>query len=146
MCLKVSTFMVVAGFLVAGCKSHPLGPYVSPRLQGQVIDSENGSPLEGVKVSRGQPAFNAIGGQPKGGQLLMVKAPVETGPDGTFILSSERVLSIIRGSGWNEVRLTFVKAGYYRMQTNIPTAQATNSESGEPILTVGSVRLQRAAE
>ncbi len=144
---KCGIYLSVAGCLfIAGCKSHPFGPYVSPRMQGQVVDAENGNPLENVKVSRNQPAFNAIGGQPKGGELLMLKPPEQTGPDGHFTLSSERVLSIIRGSGWNEVKLVFEKAGYFKVQTNIPTTLATNSETGEPLLLVNPVPLQRVAK
>ncbi len=144
---KSGMFLSIAGFLfTAGCKSHPFGPYVSPRVQGQVVDAENGSPLENVKVSRNLAAYNAIGGQPKGGELLMLRPPAETGPDGRFTLSSERVLSIIRGSGWNEVKLVFEKAGYFKVQTNIPTTLATNSAAGEPLLLVNPVPLQRVAK
>jgi len=131
---------------IPACKSHPLGPYVSPRVKGEVVAADNGRQLAGVRVSRGRQRFNAIGGYPKGGELLMAKAPAQTGPEGHFALPSERVLSVVRGSGWNEVNLTFEKAGYYRLQTNFPSRLATNSETGEPILDLGTVRLKPIRE
>lgn len=141
----VGRLVLLTCLLVAGCKSHPLGPYVSPRVEGQVVAANNGLPLAGVKVSRGQPHRNAIAGTPKGGELLMARPPAQTGPDGRFTLPGERVLSIVRGSGWNEVRLTFEKAGFSRLRTNFPASLATNSPAGETRLELGTVRLEPAA-
>ncbi len=139
--VRLSVFLSLV--LVAGCKSHPLGPYISPRVEGQVVDAA-GRPLQHVKVIRGQPALNAIGNPPKGGQLLMAKAPEETNRQGHFTLPSERVLSIVRGSGWNEVKLTFLKPGFDAVKTNIPTKLAAISERGEPVLHIGLVQLRPA--
>ncbi len=135
----------IASILILGlgCKSHPLGPYISPAVTGQVVAADSGKPLAGVRVIRGKARPDALTGQPKGGQLLMARPPVETARDGTFSLSSERVLSIFRGSGWNEVRLTFEKPGYLRLQTNVPTALATNVGS-EPVLSLNRIALHPA--
>ncbi len=145
--MRVRLRLVAAIFCVPllclGCKSHPLGPYISPRVVGKVVAAESGKPLAGVKVLRGKPSRDALTGQPKGGQLLMARPPVETGRDGAFSLCSERVLSVFRGSGWNEVRLTFEKPGYFRLQTNAPTTLATNVGK-EPVLNLGTVSLTPA--
>src|SRR5689334_8691896 len=105
--MRPREFILIA-LLVAGCKSRPLGPYVSPRVTGQVLAADNAQPLSDVQVSRGLPQRRgATGSPPKGSELLMQKAPVLTDMNGRFILLSERVLSIVRGSGWDTVSLAF---------------------------------------
>jgi hypothetical protein len=138
---------VLAVLVVAvpcGCKSRPMGPYVEPRVEGQVLAADNGQPLVGVKVSRGKTHADTPAGPPKGGQLLMLRPPFETGPDGRFALSSQRVLSVFRGSGWSEVLLTFEKPGYLPLATNFSATLATNSTDGEPLVDIGAVSLQPA--
>ena len=125
-----------------GCKSRPLGPYISPRVTGQVVAAGSGEPLPDVKITRGKPDPPSPAGQPKGGEVLMRKIPVRTDQDGRFTLASERVLSVFRGSGWSQVRLTFEHAGYERLRTNYSTLPVTNSPGGELTLDVGTVPLQ----
>ncbi len=127
--------------LLLGCKSTPLGPYVSPRVTGQVLAADTDQPLAGVTVAR-SPVDPRRLSQAKGAELLMLKAPVRTDANGRFDLASERVLSIVRGAGWNIVSLSFEHAGYRRFQTNCPTSSVTNWDSGEPVLQVGRVLLQ----
>ncbi len=127
---------------LCGCKSHPLGPYVSPQVEGQVLEAKTGVALSGVRVSRGQSKFDALSGYPKGGQLLMAKVPVQTGSDGRFTLEGERVLSVVRGAGWNEVRLVFSKPGYETLKTNVSMDLANQEESGRPVLKLGPVLLR----
>ncbi len=145
-CARKTRFVFKLGLVVLllGCKSHPLGPYISPRVEGEVVEADSAVPLSGVKVIRGNPVHDALSGSPKGGQLLMTPAPAETGRDGRFSLPSERVLSVVRGAGWNEVQLTFIKAGYERFQTYISLSQSTNSERGEPVVWVGRTSLRRS--
>jgi hypothetical protein len=137
----VSAVMVLG---LIGCVHRPLGPYVSPRVTGQVIAADSGKALAGVKITRGQPERRPSMEQPKGGEVLMRKSPVTTDQDGRFSLGSERVLSIFRGSGWNQVQLTFERAGYEGLRTNCPTLSATNLLEGELTLDVGTVLLQPA--
>jgi hypothetical protein len=128
----------------AGCKSAALGPYVSPRVIGRVVASDSLQPLAGVTVVRGplEPP-PAIGTQPKGGELLMRKAPAKTGPDGRFVLPAERLLSLVRWGGWDSVRLNLELQGYQRCDTNIPTSSltSTNAPDGTPCLDTGDLRL-----
>lgn len=135
----------MALLVVAGCKGLEFGPYVSPRVAGQVVARDSGRPLAGVSVSRGELAQRT--GQPEHeAQWLAVRAPTVTGADGRFLLPSERVLTPVRWGGWTSVRLTFQLAGYARFQTNytIPTLAATNAPDGAPLLNAGQIRLERA--
>jgi hypothetical protein len=133
--------VLVFALTLAGCKSGSWGPYTSPQVSGQVLAADTREPLEGVSVSRGgterQPKT-----PPKGGELMIRKVPVRTDEKGEFVLQSERVLSIFRGSGWSQVRLRFVKPGYLTLQTNYSLSVGTNSPAGEASLAVGQVFLQ----
>lgn len=131
----------------AGCKSRPLGPYVSPRVTGQVLDANTRQPLAGVQVTRGPSPRSASAGSPlKGAELLLRKTPAQTDRQGRFVLASERVLSIVRGANWNVVPLSFDRRGYRHFHTNCPTSFAITSASGEPELDVGQILLQPAPE
>ncbi len=144
--MMVSKFMtcmitVLLAHVLVGCKSRPLGPYVSPRVTGQTLAADTRIPLAGVRVIRGsgegRRAF-----PPKGAELLMRKAPAQTDENGRFELVSERVLSVVRGAAWNIVPLTFERGGYHRFGTNCPINSVTNAPNGEPLLDVGQVFLQ----
>ena len=129
--------------VVMGCKSVTFGPYASPRVTGQVVAAENDQPLAGVRVARGNPeTYRLPGPPPKGGELLMRKPAVQTDEAGRFVLVSERVLSVIRGFGWNMVELDFSKAGYEHLRTNLPASLATNSPEGKPLLDTGKIVLK----
>ena len=132
---------LLLAFMVVGCKSRPLGPYVSPRITGQVLAADSCQPLKGVKVMR---LTNQASKSPplKGGELMILKVPIQTGVDGRFVLSSERVLSIIRKPDWNVVSLAFNRAGYLPFQTNCLIEFGTNSIQGSPTLDVGQIFLR----
>jgi hypothetical protein len=142
--LRISSLLLLA-FTLAACQSRPLGPYLSPRVTGEVLAADTEKPLAKVTVDRGGRQINRPPGPPpKGGELLMRKPLAQTDQHGRFILSSERVLSIIRPASWNMVVLEFERAGYQRFRTNFPVGLATNSQTGEPILDTGKVFLQPA--
>lgn len=142
------TAVVFTGLLLlstAGCKSRPLGPYVSPRITGQVLAADTREPIAGASVSRGVKEHRR-GSSPHGAELLMRKPPARTDANGRFELASERVLSIVRGSGWDVVPLSFERAGYRSFQTNCPTVAVTNTAGGEPVLDIGRIFLQPTAK
>jgi hypothetical protein len=132
---------LLIGVMLLGCKSRPLGPYTSPRVTGQVLAADKDQPLANVLILRGS---GEAGGAspPKGAELLMRKAPAQTDVNGIFELPSERVLSVVRGAGWNVVSLSFVRNGYQHFQTNCPINMVTNMPSGEPVVDVGRIFLQ----
>lgn len=140
--MRCAVAWVWVGVLLTGCNTGPLGPYTSPRVSGQVLDAQSRQALPGVKVVRGRPEKPSSMSAPKGGEILMQKVPVETDSQGRFTLENQRVLSVFRGSGWDQVRLTFIRPGYETLRTNYSTLAATNSLEVEPSLNVGVVLLQ----
>ncbi len=134
-------FIVAMVLMIPGCKSRPLGPYTSPRVTGQVLAADTRQPLAGVRVTRGSVDISR-GSPPKGGELLMRKPPAQTDQNGRFEFANERVLSLVRGAGWNFVPLSFERAGYLRFETNCPTSTVTNAIGREPVLDVGNIYLQ----
>ena len=133
------TVVLVFTLIVSGCRSGRWGPYSSPQVSGQVLAADTQEPLPGVNVSRGGPEHSQQA--PKGGELMMRKTPVRTDQNGEFVLDSERVLSVFRGSGWSHVRLRFVKPGYLTLQTNLSLTLMTNAPEGEATLKIGRVFL-----
>jgi hypothetical protein len=139
--------LFLCALTLAGCKNLAWGPYVSPRVTGQVLAADTRRPLAGVKVARGRPEPRPLAGwPPRGGELLVRKPPTLTGPRGQFVLESERVLTLVRWGGWSSVRLTFERTGYLRFQTNysLSSLAATNTPDGVPLLDAGQVLLQAA--
>jgi hypothetical protein len=131
---------------LAGCESHPLSPYVSPRVTGRVLAADTGQPLDGVKITTGQRPDSARSTEPpKGGQILASQPPVQTDRDGRFVLESERVLTPFGVSGWFTLQLVFERSGYERFFTNFSRINLrTNTWQGEPVLDAGNVLLQPA--
>jgi hypothetical protein len=128
---------------MTGCKSMTFGPYVSPEVTGQVVAMDKQQPLAGVRIARGHPeTYRLPGPPPKGGELLMRKPAVQTDHNGRFVLSSERVLSVIRGAGWDMIELDFSKEGYEPLHTNFSIALATNATAGKPFLDAGKIFLK----
>ena len=143
--LRSATLLLVVLALTA-CKSRSFGPYLSPRVTGQVCASDTGKPLPNVSVIRAERISSRLPGPPpKGAELLMRKSPVRTDKDGHFVLSSERVLSIIRPSGWNLLVLDLERPDYQHLRTNFPPDLATNLPAGEPNIDVGTIFLQPIA-
>ena len=140
-CLAV----VWVSLLVTGCQADRWGPYISPRITGQVLAADTVRPVAGVNVSRGRPD-RTTGWPPKGGELMIRKLPARTDQNGEFVLESERVLSVFRGSGWDQVRLRFEKPGFLTLQTNVPVSLETNLAAGEPVLALGKILLEPAGK
>jgi hypothetical protein len=134
----------LAAVVLAGCKSMPLSPFISPHLTGRVLAADTSQPLAGASVKSGAQASGYRGGMPpKGGELLMAKAPVRTDRDGRFTLETERVLTPFRRAGWFSVQLLFECPGYQRFRTNYSTLNVhTNLPNGDPLLDAGDIPLQ----
>ena len=129
----------------AGCKSMPLSPFVSPRVTGRVLAADTRQPLADVVIKSGAQAKGYPSTMPpKGGELLMAKAPARTDGEGRFTLETERVLTPFRGMNWFSVQFLFERAGYERFRTNYSRLNiSTNSPAGEPLLNTGDIRLEK---
>jgi len=134
----------LAALAVAGCKSMPLSPFISPRVSGRVLAADTRQPLAAVTVKSGAQATGYRPGMPpKGGELLMAKAPLQTDRDGRFTLETGRVLTPFRRAGWFSIQLLFECPGYERFRTNYSSLNlSTNSPNGEPLVDAGDILLQ----
>jgi hypothetical protein len=132
-----------AAMALAGCKSMPFSPFISPRVAGRVLAADTGAPLADVKVTSGkQSTAYRDGMPPKGGELLMAKAPARTDRDGRFALETERVLTPFRGASLLSMQLLFERSGYERFRTNYARLNlSTNAPKGEPLLDAGDILL-----
>jgi hypothetical protein len=138
----------LAAVALVGCESMPFSPFSSPCVSGRVLAADTGKPLADVAVRSGAHREGARTGMPpKGGELLMAKAPARTDGDGRFTMETERVLTPFRSAGWFSVQLSFQRTGYERFRTNYSTLNlSTNSPHGEPLLDAGEIRLHPASK
>ena len=127
----------------SGCKSYSPSPYVSPRVEGRVVDALTRQPIRNAEVRRltaDQRSWTME--PPKGGEVLKIgAAAVRTAGDGTFVLVSERSINVIPRSGWFSVSLAFHHSFYQDFATNYTIAAATNTVTGEPLVRAGDIPL-----
>ncbi len=140
--------LCLAALALVGCKVMPFSPFVSPRVTGRVLAADTSRPLADVTVKSGQNAGDLSSAvPPRGGELLMARAPVRTDGNGRFTLATERVLTPFRGTAWFTVQLLFERAGYKRFQTNYSRLNlSTNAPEGAPLLDAGDILLHPAAK
>ena len=133
---------VIAAGVVAGCQSASPSQYISPRVEGRVLDAQTRQPIGGVTVRRVNPGTDAATGEvPKGAQAIAQAPDVRTGNDGAFALASERNLQLFSRSGWFTVTIGFKHAAYASFTTNYMPANATPTTSGEPLVKSGDILL-----
>ena len=135
--------VLIAAFALAGCKSNSPSQYISPRVEGRVVDGQSHAPIPGVQVRRvtGEDSHAATGPQ-KGGQL-MEGAPVvvTTGKDGSFILDSEHDLASLRRLGWYSVSIAFEDPAYAPFSATYTLSNAVHTATGEPVVKAGDILL-----
>jgi hypothetical protein len=136
--------LCLTAVVVTGCESLPFSPFISPRVTGRVLAADTRRPLADVTIRTGAQARGYGSGMPpKGGELLMARAPVRTDHDGRFELETERALTPFRGAGWFSVQLLFAHDGYESFRTNFSTLNvSTNAPNGEPLLDAGDILLR----
>jgi len=140
--------LCLAAVALVGCESLPFSPFISPRVTGRVLAADTGQPLAGVTVKSGAQRDDSRGViPPKGGELLIAKAPVRTDREGRFTLDTQRALTPFHGAGWFSVQLSFQRAGYERFRTNYSSLNlSTNSPHGKPRLNAGEILLHPASK
>jgi hypothetical protein len=128
---------------VAACKSNSPAQYISPRVEGRVVDGHSHAPIQGVHVQRvtGDDSQKVPVGQ-KGGQLMEGRpVVVTTGKDGSFILDSEHDLAFLRKLGWYSVDISFEHPAYERLVATYTLSNAVNTATGEPVVKAGDILL-----
>lgn len=140
---------VLAGVMVAclssGCKS--ASQYVSPRVEGRVLDSQSHQPIKDVEVRRLSSDENYRSDTPPKGGELMIKTPsVRTAADGTFALDSRRDVALLQRLTWYSVSLSFQHPGYMGLQMMYTQSDATNNVKGEPLVKAGDILLTPRAK
>jgi hypothetical protein len=137
-----SAALVILGcalFTVTGCKS--ASHYISPRVEGRVLDARSRQPVENVVVKR--LSDNEQGDEPaKGGQALLPTDSVRTGPDGAFDLRSLKAVAFFRGLSWLSVSLSFEHPAYQTVKKTYTFSNATSSAAGEPLVQAGDILLE----
>lgn len=137
--------IVLLACALAGCQSSPVlnSQYISPRVEGRVLDAATHQPIANVSIRRLAPRHTEVANAPaSGARALDQPRAIRTDREGRFDLDSERDLTLLRQSGWYAVTLAFTHKGYERFVTNYTLANAVVSPSGEPIVNAGSVLLQ----
>jgi hypothetical protein len=135
--------LIMLAFAVAGCKSTSPSQYISPRVEGRVVDSQSHSPIQGVRVHRvvaggGQPAT-----EPTHGAEMMEHAPVEvtTDADGSFVIDSQRDIALFKKINWYSVSIGFEHPSYQPLTETYTSSNALTTASGEPVVKAGDVLL-----
>jgi hypothetical protein len=135
--------ILMAAFALAGCKSNSPSQYISPRVEGRVVDGHSHAPIQGVHVQRvsGDAAQKVPEGQ-KGGQLMEgTPVVVRTGKDGSFILDSEHDLAFLRKLRWYSVSISFEHPAYESLIATYTLSNAVNTATGEPVVKAGDILL-----
>ncbi len=132
---------VVAG-LCGGCKSASPSHYISPRVEGRVLDAQTHQPVKDVQVRRltANESYQ-IEDQPKGGKVMERAPAVLTAADGTFALVSEREFALLRSPTWYSVSISFRRTGYEPFRATYTISESTNTVTGEPLVRTGDVLL-----
>jgi len=132
------TSVVALAAASAGCQSP--SQYVSPRVEGRVVDEQTQQPIQGVSVRRGSDMPQSME-QPRGAQKLVQPPPIYSGADGRFVLGSARDLAFIRRLHWYSVTLSFSHSGYEPLTRTYSLNDSTNTTAGEPLIQAGDIPL-----
>ena len=139
--------LALLALLLAGCSTHSPSQYISPRVEGRVLDSQTRRPLAEVTVRRFEPNQDSSAYASTHGGEVMVRTPfVRSRVDGSFVLESERELALLRRLGWYSVSLAYEHRGYERFTATYTVAKATNSVKGEPVVFTGDILLKPLAK
>jgi hypothetical protein len=127
----------------AGCKSSG-SEYISPRVEGRVLDADTRQPIYRARVKRITPGSQSTDNfMRKGGQRMEEPFPEYTNQEGYFTIDSERALVLFAQMNWFSVDVSFEHSGYDRIVTNYTLFNATNTPGGEPLIKTGDVLLHR---
>ena len=133
---------LMAAFALAGCKSTSHSQYISPRIEGRLLDAQTHQPVQGVNVRRPLPDQNpAVDEAPKGATVLNQPRGVLSGKDGRFVMDSECDLALFRKSRWYADSISFEHPAYKPLTVTYTLSDATNTATGEPVVKAGDILL-----
>ena len=145
------TRRLIAGLLLlalagaVGCRS--VSQYVSPRVEGRVLDAHSSQPIKDVLVRRVDAHEDLKVTDPaKGGQLMQQEPGARTSADGRFRLDSIRDVAVFRHLSWYSVTLSFEHPDYVRIKATYDLSEYTNSGQGEPLVRTRDVLLVPKSE
>ena len=130
-----------------GCVSSSPSQYVSPRITGRVLDAQSKQPIAGVNVKRVSP-YQAPGADDakKGAQIMGQASTIRTDSNGTFVLDSERDLTLFRNVGWYSASVSFEHPAYQQLVTTYTLTNATITANGEPLVSAGDILLRPTSD
>jgi hypothetical protein len=135
---------LAAAFLAGGCKGLTSAQYVSPRIEGRVLDSDSHQPIKDVHVRRvGSGNSSGVSDTPKGATRMEATPAVRTEADGRFVLDSERDIAVFGSVGWYSVTISFKHPAYEDLTETYTLDSATNNASGEPVVKAGDILLRK---
>ena len=140
--LNRTVVLAIVGLAIVGCQSASPSRYSSPRITGRVLDARTQQPIAGVQVRRLTPPDPNVDQAIKGGQNLEKSPAVRTDSDGSFVLVSQKNLTLFSRLGWYSVSVVFTHPSYERLTTEYTLVNATNTPSGEPLVRAGDICLQ----
>ena len=135
--------VALASSTITGCKSAG-SEYLSPRVEGRVLDAQTHEPIYRACVLRIPPGSQ----QPdnfmrKGAEHAGEPFPAYTDKNGRFVIDAERALVLFAQVNWFSIDVSFEHSGYDRLVTNYTLFNATNTPSGVPLIKTGDIFLQR---
>ena len=134
--------MVVA--LAGGCKAVTATLYVSPRVEGRVLDSDSYQAIKDVRVRRvGSGNNTGVSDTSKGATRMEATPAVRTDADGRFVLASQKDIAVFGSVGWYSVTISFKHPAYEDLTETYTLDSATNNASGEPVVKAGDILLRK---
>ena len=139
-----SVSWLAAAVLAAGCKGLTSAQYVSPRIEGRVLDSESHQPIKDVHVRRvGSGNSSGASDTPKGATRLEAAPAIRTDEEGRFVLDSQKDIAVFGSVGWYSIAISFKHPAYEGLTETYTLDNATNNASGEPEVKAGDILLRR---
>jgi hypothetical protein len=131
-------FLLGVAIAGGGCKSP--SQYISPRVEGRVVDSKTRKPIADAEVRRVVNEIKDPDPQ-RGAEALDATVPAITDEQGNFVVQSRTALAFLRRLHWYTITLSFAHSGYERLKQTYTFSNATNSPAGEPIVRAGDILL-----
>ena len=132
------TLLLAMAAVGVGC--HSPSQYISPRVEGRVVNAITGQPISDVAIRRFSTASHD-NDPPKGAEMLDSEPTVVTQADGSFIVKSRTSLAFLHHVRWYSVTFIFTRSGYEKQKRTYSFTEATKTPDGEPLVQAGEIKL-----